>query len=43
MKEEKNSGKGNVFKNAGSAIGRFFQWIGADLKEIVIGRHEFHI
>lgn len=24
MKEEKNSGKGNVFKNAGSAIGRFF-------------------
>ena len=34
MKEEKNSGKGNVFKNAGSAIGRFFQWIGADLKEI---------
>ena len=30
MKEEKNSGKGNVIKNAGSAIARFFQWIGAD-------------
>ena len=34
MKEEKNSGKGNVFKNAGSAISRFFKWIGTDLKEI---------
>ena len=34
MKEEKNSGKGNVFKNAGSAISKFFKWIGADLKEI---------
>ena len=34
MKEEKNSGKGNVLKNAGSAISKFFQWIGADLKEI---------
>ena len=30
MKEEKNSGKGNVLKNAGSAISKFFQWIGAD-------------
>lgn len=36
MKEEKNSGIGHFFKSAGSAISKFFKWVGTDLKDIGI-------